>query len=124
MAHIVSFAVSGLVGRSGVYEQQLNRDVNVFFGVNGSGKTSLLKILHGALANDASGLANVAFTAAEGRLYSVNTDQEFLRLISRAPVKPPSQAVTLFGDAVEMPSTTPSPPLQWITAANPAKKQP
>jgi ABC-type cobalamin/Fe3+-siderophores transport system ATPase subunit len=52
MSHIVSFSVAGLVGRDDVYSKELNRDVNIFFGLNGSGKTSLLRILHSAMSNN------------------------------------------------------------------------
>lgn len=52
MSHITEFSISGLAGSDQVYSQKLNQDVNVFFGLNGSGKTSLLKILHSAMSDD------------------------------------------------------------------------
>jgi energy-coupling factor transporter ATP-binding protein EcfA2 len=58
-------------------ELDLNRDVNVFFGVNGSGKTSLLRILHSAMQNDLSLLHRVPFKTAEVVVYSMEYDQEF-----------------------------------------------
>ena len=72
MAYIKSFIVDGLAGRDSPLERHLNRDVNIFFGLNGSGKTSLLKILHSALSNDISILKNVPFKSAEIIIYSVN----------------------------------------------------
>ena len=72
MAHIVEFSVDGLAGRRGAYSGKLNRDVNVFFGLNGSGKTSLLKILNSAMDNDASTLRNVPFRSATVKVYSVH----------------------------------------------------
>jgi recombinational DNA repair ATPase RecF len=50
MAHITEFTVEGLAGRAEPYSHQLDRHVNVFFGLNGSGKTSLLKLLHAAMS--------------------------------------------------------------------------
>lgn len=64
MAWIVSFTVEGLAGRSKPVSQLLHRNVNVFWGFNGSGKTSLLKILHSAMRNDSSSLLRVPFKSA------------------------------------------------------------
>lgn len=83
MAHIVEFEISGLAGRKGVYGRKLNRDVNVFFGVNGSGKTSLLKILHGAMQNDAAVLVNVPFSSARVVVYSRDFDKEFVYTVDK-----------------------------------------
>lgn len=77
MAHITEFEVVGLVGRHGTYGERLNRDVNVFFGVNGSGKTSLLKILHAAMANETRILANLPFQSARVVVYSEKYQSEF-----------------------------------------------
>jgi ABC-type uncharacterized transport system ATPase subunit len=65
MSHIVEFHVEGLAGKEKGFGARLNRDVNIFFGLNGSGKTSLLKILHSALSTNAALLANVPFTKAQ-----------------------------------------------------------
>lgn len=70
MAHIKSFNVSQLAGREGDYTVSLDDRVNVFFGNNGSGKTSLLKILHAALDNSTVGLLSVPFTRAEVVIHS------------------------------------------------------
>ena len=65
MAQILQCTVAGLAGREAVLTHVFNPDVNVIFGFNGSGKTSLLKILHSALLNDASSLFDVPFSEAE-----------------------------------------------------------
>jgi predicted ATP-dependent endonuclease of OLD family len=57
--------------------------VNIFFGLNGSGKTSLIKILHSAMSGDASILENVPFTDASVRIYSLNYKKIFTRKIVR-----------------------------------------
>jgi hypothetical protein len=77
MAHIVEFSIAGLAGYERVYSQKLNEDINIFFGLNGSGKTSLLKILHSAMNNDTSILENVPFKNAEVKIYSKNHNIEY-----------------------------------------------
>jgi ABC-type cobalamin/Fe3+-siderophores transport system ATPase subunit len=59
MSYITEFSICDLAGSDKVYSQKLNKDVNVFFGLNGSGKTSLLKILHSATSDDTNILVNV-----------------------------------------------------------------
>jgi predicted ATPase len=70
MAHITEFTVSGLAGRSDIYHQVLDRHVNIFFGLNGSGKTSLLKILDSAMETNGKSLENVPFNTAEVKIFS------------------------------------------------------
>ncbi len=77
MAHIKSVVVQGLAGRSETVECELDRHLNVFFGLNGSGKTTLLNILQSALGGDHSLLARAAFSRAEVVLYSDDFEQEF-----------------------------------------------
>lgn len=74
MAHIVDFSISGLAGRKEAYHQVLDRHINVFFGLNGSGKTSLLRILNSAMELDSSELINVPFTVAEVNIYSISDE--------------------------------------------------
>ncbi|MFH9121693.1 AAA family ATPase [Streptomyces globisporus] len=83
MAYIKSFSVTGLAGRKGVVRRNLQRDTNIFWGFNGSGKTSLLKILHSALANDASLLLRVPFRTASVTFHSKNHDVTFTRKINK-----------------------------------------
>lgn len=84
MAHIVRVSISGLVGRKSVFRQELNRDINVFFGLNGSGKTSLLRILRAAMANDVASLATVPFDQVEVTIASGDGDhREFVYSIER-----------------------------------------
>lgn len=84
MAHIVEFEVEGLAGRDQPYGCRLHRDINMFFGVNGSGKTSLLKILHSAMARDASILADVPVTRAKVVIFSQDYEREFTYVFDRA----------------------------------------
>jgi len=83
MAHIVEFAVSNLAGRKGVYTKKLNRHVNIFFGLNGTGKTSLLRILNAAMERNATLLVNVPFASARVRIYSDDYSKDFTYSIDR-----------------------------------------
>jgi hypothetical protein len=83
VAHIVGFSVTGLAGRDETYKCELKRDVNVYFGLNGTGKTSLLKILHSALSEDGTLLRNVPFQRAEVRIFSIRHDQVFTYRVQR-----------------------------------------
>ncbi len=83
MSHIVSFRIEGLAGRKEPLELELNRDANIFFGLNGSGKTSLLKILHSAMCSHTANLPNVPFTSAEVSIYSVKWRKTFTRSLKK-----------------------------------------
>ncbi len=71
MAYIQEFTIKGLAGRDDVVHRVLDRNINVFWGLNGAGKTSLLKILNSALANDTTLLRRVPFESAEVQFWSI-----------------------------------------------------
>ena len=87
MAHIVEFKITGLAGRKKIIHEKLHRHVNVFFGLNGSGKTSLLKILDSAMEGDARLLALVPFESAEVVIHSLELNQDITRKIRRKELK-------------------------------------
>jgi AAA domain, putative AbiEii toxin, Type IV TA system/AAA domain len=64
MAHVSEIFVKGLAGNSAGRYLNLNRDVNVFFGLNGTGKTSLLRLIHSGLMGRARDLKRIALTEA------------------------------------------------------------
>jgi predicted ATP-dependent endonuclease of OLD family len=84
MSHIIDFNIEGLAGRKNPFSCKMDRHTNVFFGLNGCGKTSLLKILHSAMSNDASILARVPFKAASVTIYSLSYKRSFIRTIENS----------------------------------------
>jgi len=77
MSHIIDCHVTGLAGRDAPVFFEFDRHLNVFFGLNGTGKTSLLKILHSAMSLDAEILKNVPFLNATVTLYSIHHNETF-----------------------------------------------
>jgi hypothetical protein len=78
LGKISFFEIHGLAGRRKIVKHSLHPDVNVFWGANGYGKTSMLKILHSALSNEATALLRVPFTQARVGFIADN-DQEYVR---------------------------------------------
>lgn len=128
MAHIVEFKIDGLAGRKDVYAQKLKQDLNVFFGLNGSGKTSLLRILDSAMSGDARGISMVPFRAAEVTIHSIEYDRDFVRSIERSikkstsarrRPKAPSPRMPFAGEEevsrLELPYVAGEEELQWKT---------
>ncbi len=107
MSHIVSFRIDGLVGRKDPYAQTLNRDINIFFGLNGSGKTSLLKILHSGMSGDAAMLKSVPFDRAEVVFYSIQEKRNLRRTFEKPDDKSRNQMILDLAEAVEAPVAVP-----------------
>lgn len=84
MAHIVEFKIDGLMGRTKPIHVILNRHVNVFFGDNGCGKTTVLKILAAALARDGSAMGALPVERAEVHIYSVKHKKVFKHIWAKA----------------------------------------
>jgi len=91
MSHIVDFTIKGLAGRRKPLHCMLDRHLNVFYGLNGSGKTSLIKILHSAMSGDPSSIQKVPFSSATVKIYSINRDETFTRKITRGKERQPSE---------------------------------
>ncbi len=83
MAYIESFRVTNLAGRSGDISRDLDRHVNIFWGLNGAGKTTLLKILNAALSNETAGLDELPFDAAEVTFRSTLDDSTVTRTYAK-----------------------------------------
>lgn len=81
LAWVESVEVTGLVGRAKKHKLILNRDVNVIWGINGGGKTSLLKIIHSALHGDASTLVRVPVKTATVTFFEPRTQKRYTRTL-------------------------------------------
>jgi energy-coupling factor transporter ATP-binding protein EcfA2 len=88
VAHVASFEIYGLAGRPKVVRHRLHSDVNVFWGFNGSGKTSLLKILHSALRGDAASLLLVPFEAAVVTIENTSGGGTVTRSLEKSQISP------------------------------------
>lgn len=83
--YIKSFRVEGLAGRQDPVELTLNPRVNAIFGPNGSGKTSLLRILHSALAFNGELLTDVPFIRAAVDVFSYRVKGVSTYLLDKEP---------------------------------------
>lgn len=77
MAFIKSFEITGLAGRNGTYKQSINQNLAIFFGLNGSGKTSLLRILDSAMSMNVSTILRTPFSSAVVVVHDPNTEKDY-----------------------------------------------
>jgi predicted ATP-dependent endonuclease of OLD family len=82
MAWIQHVAISGLAGQNKETEITFKRGVNAIWGLNGSGKTSLLRILDGALRGRASELDGVRVKKAIVSFHSEQHERTIKRTLS------------------------------------------
>jgi len=87
MAHIVRIKIEGLLGRTEPIELELDRTVNVFFGENGCGKTTLLKILQSAMSRDGESMIGLPVERAEVDIYSITHQQVIPHVWDRKNVR-------------------------------------
>src|ERR1017187_3061634 len=92
MAHLISAEIVGLAGKTTPIKIAFDRHVNIVYGPNGTGKTSLLKILHAAMRGEATLLQSVPFTEATVRVYSIDDHKEYVRTISKKEARTRVQA--------------------------------
>jgi len=83
MAHITEIRIEGLLGRPDSIHLQLNRGVNVFFGENGCGKTTLLKVLDAALSRDGAAMERLPVTRAVVDIFSIEENRVFKHVWER-----------------------------------------
>lgn len=84
MANIVNFRVEGLAGRKWVFEKSLENRLSIFFGQNGCGKTTLLKIFDSALRRDSYSTIRMPFTSAEIVLKDPRTNTTYTISIDKS----------------------------------------
>lgn len=85
MAHLTFARISGLAGRKKDLVLKFHRHTNVIFGVNGVGKTTLLKILHSAMSCEPGIVVGLPFTHAEVGVFSIDADREIVRELRNEP---------------------------------------
>lgn len=77
MAHITEISIEGLLGRPKAINLKLNRGVNIFFGENGCGKTTLLKVLDAALSRDGAAMEKLPVAKATVDIFSITENKIF-----------------------------------------------
>ena len=77
MAHITEISIEGLLGRAEPIKLTLNRGVNVFFGENGCGKTTLLKVLDAALSRDGTAMERLPVAKATVDIFSIDENKVY-----------------------------------------------
>lgn len=87
MAHVVEAEIEGLAGRTKPVKIKFDRHLNMVYGLNGSGKTSFLKILHSAMTGVATSLQSVPFTHARVRIHSLMDGKEYTRTVTKAVIR-------------------------------------
>jgi energy-coupling factor transporter ATP-binding protein EcfA2 len=122
MAHLIDVEVHGLAGKTTPTRIVFDRYQNILYGLNGSGKTSLLKILHAAMTGEHGSLKDVPFTRAVVRIRSELPNAIHTRVIEKKPRReqaitfrsgrrgliapPPVEAEAVWGQTVESVSET------------------
>lgn len=91
MAHITEISIEGLLGRKVPIRLKLNRDVNIFFGENGCGKTTLLKVLDAALSRDGTAMERLPVTRATIDIFSIDENKVFRHSWERRDPEPLNQ---------------------------------
>lgn len=76
MAHVTSIKIEGLLDRSEPIQIDFRRDVNVIFGENGCGKTTLLKVIDSALSRNAETMQRLPVKRAEVNIFSILYNRE------------------------------------------------
>jgi predicted ATPase len=99
VTRVLGFSVWGLAGRTEAIQMELDPHVNIIWGYNGSGKTSLLKILSAAMSNRTEGLDRVPFASAEVRIES-ETFGPVTRSITKSDVTIADEDPDLFTEAM------------------------
>ncbi|HEX3896402.1 MAG TPA: AAA family ATPase [Rudaea sp.] len=91
MAHITEITLEGLLDRQDSINLKLNRGVNVFFGENGCGKTTLLKVLDAALSCDSGTMEQLPIKKAVVDLFSISENRIIRHSWEREAEKPHEQ---------------------------------
>lgn len=102
MSHFLDAEIIGLAGKTQPTRISFDRHVNIIYGLNGSGKTSLLRILHSAMNMDATLLGNVPFTEATVRVHSLHYNMDFTLQISKSDLSLPQEVERVRSSSTEI----------------------
>lgn len=84
MSHVTLVRIDGLAGRDEAVEFHLNRKVNAFYGLNGTGKTTLLRLIHSAMSLDVLLAEDIPFRAAQVCIHSITRNSDITHTLERA----------------------------------------
>lgn len=120
MTRLLHATVEGLAGRRKAVEVAFQPDLNIFYGLNGTGKTSLLRLLYSCLKDDISQIRRVPFEFAsitfEGDDKISVTREISADSVGSIQPPPPHQVMTATG-AIFLPQAGPQHGWQSTTAA-------
>jgi energy-coupling factor transporter ATP-binding protein EcfA2 len=126
MSHFIDAEILGLAGKADTTQIRFDRHLSILYGLNGSGKTSLLKILHSAMTGDAGMLSNVPFARATVRLRSLFLHAIVTRTIDKVKVadRTPGTAKgsSTRGRGVLAAALAQGPGLEWTETIQPDEK--
>jgi len=94
MSHFIDAEIHGLAGKTSPTKTVFDRHLTIIYELNGSGKTSLLRILHSAMTGDAASLRNVPFSSATVRFWSAFNQATYTRTIDKSMVGEPVATTT------------------------------
>ncbi|MFW3386014.1 UNVERIFIED_CONTAM: AAA family ATPase [Kocuria sp. CPCC 205274] len=83
MFMVKSLSVTGLAGSTKRQEFDLNPDINIFWGLNGCGKSSLLKLISAAFRCSNKGLSEIPFKEFSAKFYDPDSNLTVERSITR-----------------------------------------
>ncbi|WP_181539497.1 AAA family ATPase [Micromonospora saelicesensis] len=120
MTRVDSLHVTGLAGRSVDIDINFDPKLNVIFGLNGLGKTSLLKIIHAALSNDHRAVTRIPVERASVTFSTNAGEKQYTRSIIRQTEEDADEGFyaveTEDGEIIEFSSRAAAEsPTQWLT---------
>jgi ABC-type lipoprotein export system ATPase subunit len=115
MSHLLEAEVHGLAGKTEPTKISFDPHLSILYGMNGSGKTSLLKILHSAMTGDAQSLKNVPFRRATVHLQSLayETHVTHIRTLDKDAAANPTPAAPKPSGRYRLGGAIRQPELEW-----------